>query len=231
MNIDISFDFRTDANGRDPDKYSPTLRRYHRVLWSKALPNGVSFDLSDTTPGAYLYHRSNLGEFFLTSDSVIQTFTRWKRTEALSVLLTKSENAAFFSLAYTIGGMMIFPGNQVGGMRTINVDRGFSASICDRFDLTLECIRRHYNHMDSPLAPTLTRHADFFALFNDFHSYVSFFLLDDLVDHNLGVKFFMPFDDFHTSSYPKDLETYKEYRRRSIDFIRARNHRIQQLDT
>jgi hypothetical protein len=229
MVIDISFDFRTDAGGRDPDKYSPTLKRYHRLLWSKPLPSGVPFELTDA-PGRYLQHRSNLGEFFLTSDSVIQTFTRLKKTEALSVQIPKAENEAFFSLAYTIGGMIIFPGNRVGGMNTINVDRGFNTAICDRIDVTLECIRRYYDHGESPLAPTLARHADFFNLFNDFHGYVSFFLLDDLVDEDFGVNFFMPFDDFHSSAYPKDLETYKEYRRRSIDFIEARNHRIQQLD-
>ncbi len=36
----------------------------------------------------------------------------------------------------------------------------------------------------------------------------------------------MPFDDFRPPSVPKDVGTYKEYRRRSIEFIEARNHRI-----
>ncbi len=40
MLIDTSFDFRTDASGKDPDAYSPTLRQYHKLLWSKALPSG-----------------------------------------------------------------------------------------------------------------------------------------------------------------------------------------------
>ena len=62
MVIDIAFDFRSDAKGRDPDSHSPTLRSYHRLLWSKPLPSGASFDLSDTTPGVYLHHRSGLGE-------------------------------------------------------------------------------------------------------------------------------------------------------------------------
>jgi len=230
MTIDVSFDFRTDAGGQDPDSYSPTLRRYHRLLWSKPLPSGAFFDLSDTTPGKYLYHRSNLGEFFLTSDSVMQTFTRWKRTEALSEQFPPQENEAFFSLAYTIGGMMVFPGNKIDGKKTINAERGFNVAICDRFDLTLECIRRHYVNQDSPLASTLSRYGDFFSLFDDFCGYVSFFLLDDLVNNDLGLKFFMQFDDFRTSSFPKDLETYTEYRRRSIDFIEARNHRIKQLE-
>ena len=42
MLIDTSFDFRTDASGKDPDAYSPTLRQYHRLLWSKPLPSGAA---------------------------------------------------------------------------------------------------------------------------------------------------------------------------------------------
>lgn len=74
--IDTTFDVRTDAGGRDPDQHSPTLRRYHRLLWSKQLPCGVRFTLDDTRPRTYLHHRSELGGFFLASDSVIATFTR-----------------------------------------------------------------------------------------------------------------------------------------------------------
>src|SRR5262245_54202194 len=54
----------------------------HRGVWSKPLPSGALFDLSDATPGAYLHHRSELGEFVLTSDSAIPTFTKWKRLKA-----------------------------------------------------------------------------------------------------------------------------------------------------
>jgi hypothetical protein len=62
--IDITFDFRSDTpHGKDPDALSPTLRRYHKFLWSKPLPTGVVFDLVDTTPGVYLHHCSQLGEF------------------------------------------------------------------------------------------------------------------------------------------------------------------------
>ena len=67
-------------------------------------------------------------------------------------------------------------------------------------------------------------------MFGDFRGYVSFFLLDDLVTDDHSVKFFMPFDDFHPPSVPKDVPTYREYRRRSIEFIEARNRRIKQLD-
>lgn len=34
--VDIDFDVRTDTPAsKDPDSYSPTLRRYHQILWSK----------------------------------------------------------------------------------------------------------------------------------------------------------------------------------------------------
>ena len=61
MLLDTSFDFRTDANGKDPDSYSPTLRAYHKVLWSRPLPGGALFDLDETARYAYLHHRSGLG--------------------------------------------------------------------------------------------------------------------------------------------------------------------------
>jgi hypothetical protein len=55
--FDPTFDFRTEAGiGEDPDSASPTLRAYHRLLWSKPLPSGDSFDLDDSKPGAYLHH-------------------------------------------------------------------------------------------------------------------------------------------------------------------------------
>ena len=53
--IDTSFDFRIDSAGRDPDKYSPTLRRYHRLLWSKPLPSGEMFD--GRSPSSSFEHR------------------------------------------------------------------------------------------------------------------------------------------------------------------------------
>lgn len=232
MVIDTSFDFRTDTRDypkRDPDACSPTLRRYHKLLWSKPLPGGGRFDLDDAKRGAYLYHHSGLGEFWLPSDAVIPSFTRWGFAAAHPEFCTAEENEAFMTIGYTIGGMMVFPGNQIEGKWTINQARGCLRKIADRFDLTLECIRRHYQGLDDPsrLGETLERYRDFFALFESFRGYVDFFLLQDLVtDDYSGVTFCMPFDDFKTPSVPKDFGTYLEYRRRSIEFIEARNRRI-----
>lgn len=40
--IDISYDVRTDAHGKDPDSANAVLRRYHKLLWSKKLPEVLS---------------------------------------------------------------------------------------------------------------------------------------------------------------------------------------------
>jgi hypothetical protein len=226
--IDITFDFRSDTpSGKDPDAYSSTLRRYHKLLWSKPLPNGKLFALSDSVEGAYLHHQSELGEFSLSSDSVIPSFGNWKRMEHIISQLKTGELEEFRSKNYTMGGMMIFPANRVDGKSTINGARGFNALIKDRMDLTLECIRRHYLNQESPLTDVLERYKDFFALFETFKGYVEFFLLHDLVAEDFSeINFFMRFENFKTSAVPKTLNEYLDYKNLSIDFIRKRNHRI-----
>ena len=228
MLIDTSFDFRDDTPpGRDPDSHSPTLRTYHRILWSKPLPDGSPFDLVETTPGVYLHHCSPRGEFFLGSDSAIPTFTREPRLADILRPVPGDGLAAFYRSSYTIGGMMVFPGNCIGRRMTINGARGFHPRIKDRFDLTVECIRRHYVGEGSPLSGTIERYSDFFALFLDFRGYAEFFLLQDLVsDDGSRVEFFLPFDDFRTSPLPGSTEAYLSYRRLAMDFIEARNARI-----
>lgn len=62
--IDTSFDVRIDTPpGRDPDTYSAALRDCHLNLWSKGLPSGDTFNLTATTPGVYLTHKSGRGVF------------------------------------------------------------------------------------------------------------------------------------------------------------------------
>lgn len=223
--IDISFDFRRDTpTGRDPDTHSKTLRRYHKELWSKRLPTGELFELDDTTPGTYLHHASALGEFWLASDAVIPTFN-W--SPHVRSIISGAELDAFNAAGYTIGGMMVFPGNQVDRKWTLNQARGCTRQIRDRFDLTLECIRRHYNGEDSPLGPVIARYASFFALYRNFQGYVEFFLLQDLVESNCSaVKIAPPFDDFKGSPIPVGADEYRAYMRAAVAFIQARNQRI-----
>ena len=132
---------------------------------------------------------------------------------------------------YTIGVMMVWPANRIDRKLTINGARGFNRSIWERFDLTVECVRRHYLGASSPLGPTFGRYPEFFALFADFHGFVDFFLLQDIVTDDLGsVRFFMPFDDFKPPAVPRDVPTYEAYRRSSIEFVHARNLRIARLN-
>ncbi len=230
--IDTTFNFQSDTPpGGDPDASSPTLRRYHRTLWSKPLPSGTQFELVDSTPGVYLHHRSEVGEFWLSSDSIIASFSRYRDARILQVVEQVPTDAveSFRNLGYTMGGMLVFPCKQVNGKHTINCARGLNSKIRDRFDLTLECIRRHYKNEASPLEETLQRYCDFFGLFESFRGYVEFFLLQDLVDPDFSeVRFFLPFDDFNSSPIPSSRESYLAYRQRNIEFIEARNLRIQE---
>jgi hypothetical protein len=227
--IDTTFDFRSDTPlGKDPDTWSPTLCKYHSLLWSKRLPNGAVLDLSYGKAPFYHYHNSDLGEFWLSSDAVIPSFQYLPHIEEL---VSKEDLTEFETIGYTIGGMIVFPGKKIEGKMTINGARGFHRSIKDRFDLTVECIRRHYLREWSPLGAVLDRYSDFFGLFDDFRGYVEFFLLQDMVtDDFSAVKFSMPFDGlfdgFDQSPIPLTNEAYLAYKQNAIAFIEARNQRI-----
>ena len=95
--IDTNFAFYSDTpTGKDPDSYSPTLRRYHKILWSKPLPNGLRFDLTDRTPKVYLHHQSELGELFLSSDAIAHSYSRLKRMQHIINQIPSKEIDSFF---------------------------------------------------------------------------------------------------------------------------------------
>lgn len=138
---------------------------------------------------------------------------------------------AFYDLACTVGAYVVFPlPVQVDGewKQSINQRRGIDGLIRDRFDLTLECIRRHYLGGTSPLADNLVWYGAFFDLFGDFRGYVDHFLLNDLVAVDYAsVKFLKAFDDFAGDPLPAaNVAEYQQYMIRSMDFISARNERI-----
>ena len=227
MKVDINFNFYSDTpNGKDPDSFSNTLRRYHQFLWSKPLPNGSTFNLDINRPKV-LHHKSNLGEFILSSDSIAHDYSKWKSTTKIIEKIPRQELEKFFNLGCTIGGYIIFPSNRINNQMTINGSRGINKKIKDRFDLTLECIRRFYLNETSPLGETLNRYKNFFKLFNNFKGYVDFFLLQDLVVNNYStINFFLPFNNFQDSPVPTDIEEYKFYRKNMTQFILNRGKRI-----
>ena len=111
---------------------------------------------------------------------------------------------------------------------TINGARGLNHHVRDRFDLTLECIRRWYAGQRGPLADVLDRYTGFFDLFVDFTGYVRFFLLDDLVDPDTGqIRFWLPFTEFgEHPPVPQTGDEYLVYMSATRAFLTARNTRM-----
>ena len=229
MQIDITFDYRKDSLGRDPDSASASLRTMHARLWSKQLPNGEVFQLSENGLGPYLTYEGKMGHIFLSSDSIANSYNDRKRLAAVIHEIDPSLISSFLDLNSTIGAFILFPGNRIEGKTTINGERGFNHLIADRFDLTLECIRRHYDNIDSPLGTVLKRYSEFFTLFCDFRSYVDFFLLNDLVSEDYSaVKYFNFIPEIFVSSpVPESIASYLAYREGSMSFVRNRNSRIE----
>ncbi|WP_425514735.1 DUF6994 family protein [Aquisediminimonas profunda] len=113
-------------------------------------------------------------------------------------LFSEEKNEAFQSTGYTIGEMMVFLRNKIDGKQTIDGARGLNGKTLDWFDLTFECIRRHYLLQDSPLVETFSRYRAFLPLL----------------------------DDFKTPLVTGEVNVFIKYRRQSIEFVEARNRRI-----
>lgn len=224
MFIDTSFNVHSDSKGRDPDLHSPTLRGYHKQLWSKSLPNGKGFELTEM--GKYLGHQSPLGTFYLGSDAITHSYQNHERKKWLTLQIP-AEVQELRDLGSTVGACTVFPNYQIQRQHTINQARGISAFIDDRFDLTLECIRLFYAEHQSPLFDVFKRYQDFFDLFGDFEGYVHFFLLDDLLDGDGKVKFYLPFTDFNSRPGFKTVDDYLLYKEGVMAFIHSRNRRIE----
>ena len=101
--IDTSFNFYSDANGGDPDSTSPTLKKYHKLLWNKALPNGAQFELTDKKSGAYLYHNSEQGEFNLGSDAITHSYKNQTRKQWLVRQIPNEVDELFDTGRYPTG--------------------------------------------------------------------------------------------------------------------------------
>ena len=86
--------------------------------------------------------------------------------------------------------------------------------------------QRYYLDKPSPLYDTIKRYSDFFNLFQDFIGYVNFFLLNDLIDEEQNIRFYLPFDDFHSPPKINSTDDYLNYKNKVIAFIKNRNERI-----
>ena len=223
--LDVEFDFYKEAKGGDPDRHSPTLIKYHRMLWQKTVRNNKLFNLTVSYKNR-LTHSSDLGVFELSSDTIGHTYRKWKRMAHIIKQISNSDVASFLKTCRTMGGYIVFPANKING-NTINQERGTNTKIRDRWDLTVECIRRHYVGGESPLSNTLARYSNFFSLFDNFKGYIEFFHLQDMVSEDFSeVNFFITFNNFKDVPTPNSKEEYLIYRQALMSFIKKRNVRI-----
>lgn len=241
--VDITFDFTTDTPdywdrfwvrknglgvaGNDPDALSPTLKKYQKALWSKELPNGEIMDLTIGHGYSYLTWK----DFRFGSDSIPASFRYHKYRKMITQIKEIVPNynefiENFLHETYTIGGEIIFPKRRY---RSINQRRGCKREIQDRWDLTLECIRRYYQDESSPLYDTLLNEKEFFDLFIDFKGYVDFFFLQDCVsDDYQTVKFWLGNGEFTPYPLPQTVDDYLLWIDKNLEFVRKRNKRIQE---
>ena len=241
--LNPSFDFTSDSpgywdgfwdvdpilgnRGVDPDAVSPALREYHRILWSRPLPNGQHMQLVDD--GEYL----SWDGMRFSSDSIIASFRYQSMRELLEQVAASMDDYHGFIEDYlhrsnTIGGFVIFPKHQ----NSINQIRGRDKRIRDRWDLTLECIRRHYAGEESPLSEVLRQDAAFFDLFVDFEGYIDFFFLQDCIDPETGkVRFWLGDGTFGENPLPKTVDEYLSWITNELDFVQRRNQRIAAIVT
>ena len=239
--IDINFDFTIGIPGYwddfwaddcgigggkgDPDIKSKTLRRYHQLLWSRQLPNGEFMNLKMGTGRNYLIWK----DFCFGSDSITASF----RYQRYRTMLRQVSDAlpnyrlfmeSFIKKSYTIGGTIIFPKRR----GNINQSRGCNNHIKDRWDLTLDCIRKYYNNEKSPLYEVLQKDKDFFDLFLNFKGYIDYFFLQDCVAPDYKtVHFWIAAESPHRTPLPQTVEEYLQWISQQINFIEKRNARIQ----
>ena len=224
--IDIKFDFRSDSKG-DPDTYSPTLAKYHQALWSKELPNGdyMNLELSKNAPYVFRWK-----DYVLSSDTIIVEMVDSKSTNLINQVRERLDDFDSYyeelvHRSYSIGGMVLFPRHKA----SMNQMRGMNALVRDRWDLTLECIHRHYIGEKSPLSKVLDSDKDFFDLFVDFKGYVDFFFLQDCVSEDYSkVDIWVGDASFKKNVLPETVEDYFEFIYKEHEFLDKRNQRIKE---
>jgi len=230
LRIDTAFDYWVDLNpglsawdakgSTDPDSVSKPLQAAHQMLWTKRLPNDEDFKLRPVQ-GTQL----QWGKYRLSSDSISNSYMTNSRMRRI-VLRARDHAEELFRCGSKIGAYILFPAYRIDRKNTINGARGMILKIGDRMDLTLEAIRRLYVGGESPLTDVLDRYVDFFELFVDFESYVDFWLLNDLVDDQYRVQFFLPFDNFRRNAAPVDVIEYIQLKNATVRFLKARTARI-----
>lgn len=116
----------------------------------------------------------------------------------------------YLQYANTIGGFMLFPRHDC----SINQARGMSDRIQDRFDLTLECIRRMYENgfftNTNPLFGISKEDKEFFEMFGSFENYAKFFCLNESWVEK-GKVLNLLYDDENKDKSGRNVKTLDEW--------------------
>lgn len=223
--IDVNYQFHICKNGNekfDIDLQCREIYDYHKVLWQKKLPNGkmLNFEIRKNRAGYFLFEMNSKIRF--GSDSILHTYRNYSKGKIKNLIkeFDRNDLNRFYEKITTIGGYIIFPKH----MNSLNQRKGNSPLVEDRFDITLNSIRKFYQNenTDYPLRKELENDREFFSWFVDFESYVSFFYLDDLVDRKSGEILFFSED----KPLPISKASYLKYKDNVLSFLEKRNRRI-----
>lgn len=215
----------------DPDAKCEELREMHYRLYNRyALYINRPFSFEKKYPlsfseGRYFYLSEN-GSCRLGSDTMNSSYLYYEALKNIKSEMEKCGRNAEAEIEkyrkdiiYRPGNFIVFPKKD-----SINVERGRNGKIKDRFDLTLDCIKKQYEKEDNPLAYVLQKNWEyFFCRFRDFNEYVHFFMLEDYLDEKCNV---MQFIDNEDHILPKNLGEYDEYIKRISSVIEKRTKRI-----
>ncbi len=245
--IDVGFDFTSDAQGYwngfwntkygrggcDPDLDSPKELEYSRIVWSRKLPNGGFLDLRPSGK-RYVWNGHRL-----SNDSITASFRHAGGRPVIDAVMQEMGDGFrpymedYIRTSWTIGGIIVFPiPEKVPGqprIQSMNQARGIHPKIKDRFDLTLECIRLHYDGEQSLLSKSIESCRWFFDLFVDFQGYVDFFLLQDCVEKDYGAVRIWRGDKLGCDPLPADVNEYKDWIENQKTFVKNRAERIRRL--
>ena len=242
---DVNFDFTSDIPGfwqefwrnpdglghvtnyNDPDTKSKKLQSYHQCLWNKEVLKGELKSQTGKNGNLYFSYK----DINLSSDAMINSFRYKNLPFNLKESLAKDKKdyktfqEEYIKQSFLIGGMIIFPRHR----NSLNQRRGIHPKIKDRFDLTLECIRRYYMGQGefNPLKNVLEKDSRFFQLFGDFKGFIDFFLLQDWVSEKYQINFMLKFDNFESSPLPQNYEDYMILYHKQLKLVQKRNARIE----
>ena len=249
-NIDIrtSEKIYNNAGLPDPDAFSEILYDYFAEIWNLNYPNSKVKKIWNGNAWELIGIKDNF--LRLGTDSIMSIY--WHRFNMREFIIKLIEGKKYdfqifireyLKKANTIGGFVLFPRH----IQSINQRRGTNSQIDDRFDLTLECIKRYYTNREksetesnyNPLSSVLKNDATFFDMFGKgeagFKNYAEFFCLNESWVENGQVLNLMnnePLDnwDFKKEPLPQNLEEWWwKFYENIMSRLDARNEQIKNL--